>query len=307
MSQYVGCEHARELLDGLVDGELSMADQLAVESHLRWCRTCTLRVEDMRLIGASIRMGSPVSGPDIARDAAVAAINDAVLMRLRAEHDVSLAVRLRDMFSDRRLLWPALGASAAVVLCLGVASSVLHASTAEKPESLAAMIATLSDRGSERNPLRPADNGVSIPRIPTLDDGGAMEFEEALPQDDEVYLVRTVVSRDGRVTNYELLLAGSDGSTKPRELDVHEQAVIDVIRQMRFRPAQTPLGHPVAVDMVWMIAKTTAVVLPTMKINVSVNQPLPKDDTKPAAPDPAAAPERTSDHQRRQYRPSATA
>src|SRR5688500_18598754 len=211
MSQYVGCEQARELLDGLIDGELSMADQLAVESHLRWCRTCTLRVEDMRLIGASIRMGSAASEPDGHRDEAVAAINDAVLMRQRAERDASLAVRLRDMFSDRRLLWPALGATAAVVLCMGVASSVMHASTAEKPESLAAMIATLSDRGSERNPLRPADNGVSIPRIPTLDDGGAMEFEEALPQDDEVYLVRTVVSRDGRVTNYELLLAGSDG------------------------------------------------------------------------------------------------
>ncbi len=307
MSQYVGCDHARELLDGLIDGELSMADQLAVESHLRWCRTCTLRVEDMRLIGASIRIGSPVSAPDGHRDDAVAAINDAVLMRLRAERDASLGVRLRDMFSDRRLLWPALGATAAVVLCMGVASSVLHASAAQKPESLAAMIATLSDRGSERNPLRPADNGVSIPRIPSLDDGGAMEFEEALPQDDEVYLVRTVVSRDGRVTNYELLLAGSDGSTKPRELDVREQAVIDVIRQMRFRPAQTPLGHPVAVDMVWMIAKTTAVVLPTMKINVSVSQSLPKDDTKPAVQDPAAAPERSSDHQRRPYRPSATA
>jgi hypothetical protein len=307
MSQYVGCDHARELLDGLIDGELSMADQLAVESHLRWCRTCTLRVEDMRLIGASIRVGSPVCAPDGGRDEAVAAINDAVLMRLRAERDQSLAVRVREMFSDRRLLWPGLGATAAVLLCVGVASSVLEASATQKPQSLAAMIAVLSDRGSERNPLRPADNGVSIPRIPTLDDGGAMEFEEALRQDDEVYLVRTVVGRDGRVTNYELLLAGSDGSTKPRQLDAQEQAVIDVIRQTRFRPAQTPLGHPVAVDMVWMIAKTTAVVLPTMTINVSVMESLPKDVPKPAVEEPVAAPERSSDHKRWRYRSSTTA
>ena len=55
MTQYVGCDHARTLLEGLIDGELSMADQLAVESHLRWCDTCALRVEDMRLIGASLR------------------------------------------------------------------------------------------------------------------------------------------------------------------------------------------------------------------------------------------------------------
>ena len=302
MSKYVGCDRARDLLNGLIDGELSMADQLAVESHLRWCRTCTLRVEDMRLIGTSIRVGSPANVPDRHRDADVAAINDAVLMRLRAERDQSLAVRLRDMFSDRRLLWPALGATAAVLLCIGVASSVLQASTTEQPESLAAMIASLSDPGSERNPLRPAHNGVTIPRIPVLDVVGAMEFEDALRQDDEVYLVRTVVNRDGRVTNYELLLAGSDGSTRARALDVNEQAVIDVIRQTRFRPAQTPLGEPVAVDMVWMIAKTTAVVLPTMTISVSVMQPLPEDEPEPAVQDPVAVPERSSDHQRRQYR-----
>ena len=58
MTQYVGCTQARELLDGLIDGELSMAEQLAVESHLRWCRDCTLRVQDMRLIGTVMRVGS---------------------------------------------------------------------------------------------------------------------------------------------------------------------------------------------------------------------------------------------------------
>ena len=48
MTQYVGCDHARTLLEGLIDGELSMADQLAVESHLRWCETCALRVSQWR-------------------------------------------------------------------------------------------------------------------------------------------------------------------------------------------------------------------------------------------------------------------
>jgi hypothetical protein len=307
MTQYVGCDQARGLLDGLVDDELSMADQLAVESHLRWCRTCALRVDDMRLIGTSIRMGAAAHQPDAERDAAVAAINDAVLMRVRAELDQSLAVRVREMFADMRLLWPALGATAAVLLCVGLASSVLQASSAEQPRSLAAMISALSEPGSERNPVRPAENGVSIPRIPQLDDGGAMEFEEALPDEDEVYLVRTVVSRDGRVTNYELLLTGRDGGTpaRARELAVQERAVLDVIRQTRFTPAQTPLGHAVAVDMVWMIAKTTAVVLPTMNVDVSVMQERPKDVPKPAVEDPSA-PGRTSTTRRLKYRLLAT-
>ena len=29
-----------------------------MESHLRWCRTCSARVEDMSLIGAAVRIGS---------------------------------------------------------------------------------------------------------------------------------------------------------------------------------------------------------------------------------------------------------
>jgi hypothetical protein len=311
MTQYVGCDQARDLLDGLIDDELSMNDQLAVESHLRWCRTCALRIEDMRLIGSALRAGSAANGPDGHRDPAVAAINDAVLMRLRAERDQSFGVRLRELFVDRRLLWPAVGATAAVMLCVGVASSVLHASAAERPDSLAAMIGALGNPGSERNPLRPADNGVSIPRMPgPLDEGGAMEFEEAMPEEDGVYLVRTVVDRDGRVANYEVLLDGGGATARRRpERPGHDKAVRDVIRETRFTPAQTPLGHAVAVDVVWMIAKTTAVVLPTLKVEVSVTERRHRDEPKPAVQDVPDPPGHTSTNQRlsRYRRPLATA
>jgi anti-sigma factor RsiW len=64
MMTYVGCEYAREHLDAFVDGELSVDEQVAVESHLRWCRTCAARVEDMQLIGNSIRLGSLVPRVD---------------------------------------------------------------------------------------------------------------------------------------------------------------------------------------------------------------------------------------------------
>ena len=64
MIPYVGCEYAREHLDGFVDGELSVDEQVAVESHLRWCRTCAARVEDLQLIGDSIRLGSPAPRAD---------------------------------------------------------------------------------------------------------------------------------------------------------------------------------------------------------------------------------------------------
>src|SRR5690606_37398447 len=100
MIPYVGCDHARELLEAFVDGELPLSDQVAVESHLRWCRTCMLRVEDMRLIGASLRLGSPVQrfGGDDTQ--ALAAIAAGTLMRARAEREDSLGVWLRELFVD---------------------------------------------------------------------------------------------------------------------------------------------------------------------------------------------------------------
>jgi anti-sigma factor RsiW len=299
MTQYVGCDHARDLLDGLIDGELSMAEQLAVESHLRWCRTCTLRLEDMRLIGASLRMGAAGGGPGrTPEESRVAAINEAVLARVRAEHEQSFGFRLREMFADMRLLWPALGATAAVAVCVGVAATVMQASTATQPESLAALIATLANPGSENNPMRPVNTrdplrdqqiGVSIPRL-TVDDamraGGMLD---ALPEEDVIYTIRTVVGRDGRVTNFEVLLDG-EPKARGRAIDHvgHQRAVLDALQQSRFVPAKTPLGQAVAVDMVWVIAKTTAVVEPSGAPGPALASPAgDKSGPKPALAEPA--------------------
>ncbi len=52
MTPYVGCElRARSGSRGSLDGELSVDEQVLVESHVRWCRTCAARIEDLQLIG----------------------------------------------------------------------------------------------------------------------------------------------------------------------------------------------------------------------------------------------------------------
>ncbi len=252
MTEYVGCEHARDMLDAFLDDELSMAEQVAMESHLRWCRTCALRVEDMRQIGASLRLGSPLqrSGTDDAR--AVAEMVAGTLIRVRAERDASFAVRLRELFVDMRLFWPALGASAAVAICIGVAGAVLQASTAQRPESLAAIIGTLSNPGSERNPRRP-DGGNTIPRM--LDD----EPLAGIPSEDGVFWLHAVVGRDGRIVTLESVQTDRAGSHyRTASHDQHVEAVLDAARQLRFAPAQTPTGDAVAVNMGWLIVMTTA-------------------------------------------------
>ena len=279
---YVGCDRARELLDGLLDDELQMTDQLAVESHLRWCRDCNLRVDDMRLIGAGLRLGASGTVAPREDEATVAALNEAVLMRVRAEREQSFGFRLREMFSDMRFMWPALGATFAVVICVSVAAGVLHASTADDPQSLRALYPHLAEPGTEQNLLRPANNGITIPRLNEDDARRAVGTLDQIPQDDVIYAVRTIVNQEGRISNFEVLL--SDGRiVDSRSAGVTlDRAVIDALQQSRFAPAYTPLGHAVAVDMVWVIAKTTAVAPPPAPFRAAPEKPQVK-----AVPEPA--------------------
>ena len=290
MTQYVGCERARTLLDGLIDGELSMADQLAVESHLRWCDTCALRVEDMRTIGASLRVQF-AAGP-VVPDETLTTLTEGLLVRVRAERAQSFPSRIREMLSDRRLLWPTLGATAAVVLCVAAAVSVLHASKLEDPESLAGMISALSSPGTERNPLRPADNGISIPRLSDEEGSRAGGALENVGDEDFIYAFRTVIGRDGRPGNSELLASGDSASVDSRGLAqaaAQELAMLDFVRQARFKPAQTPMGQAVAVDVVWLIAKTTAIPWPPESLRSGLAAAArAKEIAKPAVRVPAA-------------------
>jgi len=303
MTQYVGCVHARTLLEGLIDGELSMPDQLAVESHLRWCDTCALRVEDMRTIGDSLRAQS-ASRPiiDTAADDSLTALTEGVLVRVRAERDQSLRSRMREMVTDRRLLWPALGATSAVLLCVAAAFSVLHASISRTPESLAAMISALGSPGTIQRPLRPADNGISIPRLSHDEVGRIGHALELMPEDDVIYAVRTVVGSDGSVADWEILLS-DEGLANSKAQD---NAVLNAVRKTRFMPAQTPMGQAVAVDVVLVIAKTTAVMAPVSLRNRAPVEVKAKEITKPPAAVPAAPP-LSGQPAESDVRPSATA
>ena len=259
MIPYLGCETARELLEPFMDGELDVDAQVAVEAHLRWCRTCTARVEDLTTIGAAVRVGPPSVRPDVDDGRSLGALQSAVLTRVRAERDQSFGVQFRELFSDRRLLWPALGASVAVLISLCGAFAVMHFATVERPDSLAALIASVRPEavpGSDANPLS-LDPTVLAPRISS--DVAALD---RITDDEAVLAVATVVTREGRVANYELLLprdsALERGTSAHSDGDV--AALLHAVKQSRFRPAQQgSAGRPVAVNMVWLFARTTAV------------------------------------------------
>jgi hypothetical protein len=252
MTRYIGCETARTLLDAFVDGELVVDEQVTVEAHLRWCETCAARVEDAGIIGAAVGIGSPMTRSAVVDDRTMAAMQDDVLSRISAEHDQSFGVRVRAMFEDMHLLWPALGATCAVLICLAGATTVLYATNEEHPDSLAAMISTVSDR-FEKNPLL-LDNTVVIPR--GLDDGPTLDVAD----DDAMFAFAAVVSTEGRIADSTLLLSQRDVARTNHDRRSHQREVDDLLRQVkqsRFEPAQALSGRKAPVNMVWLIARTT--------------------------------------------------
>lgn len=278
MIPYITCEAAIERLEPFIDGELGVEEQVALESHLRWCAVCEARLDDMQLIGASLRLRHHQDAvpPTTASD--LATMRSSVLERVRAERDLSVRVRLRQMFADTRLLWTALGATASVLVCVGVASGVFNAATElEQRDSLAGMINMLANPGSDQNP-RVLDGRVSLPRALRPDlvlNGGA--------DDDVAFAVSAIVTREGRISNYELLLserASSRRHQRAAELDIEAPAVMDAVSRSRFAPAKDAQG-PVAVNVVWLVTRTT--VKPPAEVQVIRIKPSRPDVVAPAA------------------------
>jgi hypothetical protein len=275
MTPYLTCEAALDRLDAFVDGELPVDEQVALESHLRWCRVCEARVADMQLIGSSLRLVAHAS-ENSSDPRELAAMQSGVLARIRAERDQSWAAQLSGLFVDMRFLWPALGATAAVITCIFTATGVFAAATAEEnSRSMAAMIEMLAHPGSDRNPLS-LDRRISAPRA--LD--ASLVFD-SISDDDAVYAVSAVVTMDGRVSNYELLMSERDQVRRHGEAsDVEAEAFLAAVKRSRFEPAQLWAGGPVAVNVVWLVARTTVKGTPTAAI---LPEPRPRAVPTPAA------------------------
>src|SRR5215831_6049629 len=52
------CKETKTLLNAYVDGELDSAGSLAVETHMRGCRSCLGEVENLHALASAIKSGS---------------------------------------------------------------------------------------------------------------------------------------------------------------------------------------------------------------------------------------------------------
>jgi hypothetical protein len=291
--RYVGCDYARQRLDAFADGELPMGDQVLVETHLRWCQTCAARLEDTQTIGASLRMSARAHAVPEDLGRALAAMQAEVVAQSHTEYEQSLAVRVQELFSDMRLWWPAMGATVAVALCVGVASNIWKATSVQQPASLAAVIESLADQ-----PQR-LDAAMYLPRL--ADNGEGFDAEMLAQHDgenhqDELTAVALVLTREGTIGSYALLeQSGNRYVPVPgaERADDEMEGVLHAVRQARFAPAQRPGGQVVAVNMVLLVARTTVKAShQTIDLGTPLTRPVlavPPPVAKPASLPPEGA------------------
>lgn len=245
-----GCRTVRRQLSAHRDGELPVAEQIAVEAHLRTCKACAAEVVDFEALGALLRRGVALE----ADDQPLAGLAATVVSRVKAEREQSLRGWTERVFEDMHFVWAGLGAAGATLACLAIIFGIFYYATRERADSLGGVMAAMSiPAGSNENPLQ-VDGRIALP---SATDGDAFP-EAVLPDEEEsVFALAASLTREGRIANLELLHAEATGGN-PRSAEREKEilTLLDSISKTRFAPARYG-NAPVAVNMVWLYTQLT--------------------------------------------------
>jgi len=255
----LSCVGSRRRLSAFQDGELPVSEQAAMNAHVRHCRACAAELDSLREVGEVIRGGAAAIA---ARHAgAMDDLQADTLGRLSAEREESVSAQFSRAFQDMRLGFAAVGSTAATfVSILFVIGIFYFAPRTERPDSLAGMIVTLEAEtiGMDSSILSPRSSEME-----SLSDG-------LVSEEDEVFALSAVVTRDGRIANLEYLSDQSSNSDRARAI-----RLLDNLSRARFEPARMG-GTAVAVKKVFVLAHTT----------VRAKMPVtPKQSAAPRGPD----------------------
>lgn len=243
MIHRMSCDAVRDDLDAFHDGELALEQQLLVREHLEACVACALEHHELEVLRRGLREmpGDRLAAPP-------ESWTGAVLEQAKVERQLSWHTWLLGVFDDMHLVWPALGATAAVLVCLLASAEVMQATNDQRPDSLAGVIGYLASPGSNVNPAR-IDGFTEVPRRHESD-------HWPLASEDAVLTLSAVVTREGRIQSVEMLAAEQARALKVKPEVV--LAMLDAASRAQFEPARAG-GAPIAVSMVWLLAHTTVV------------------------------------------------
>lgn len=241
------CDDVRDRLQALLDDELAVGDYAPVTAHLDACASCASDLDDYRAVGRALRASvDPMAVPTDA----LALMASRVVSLTAAEARQSVRARVSVAFEDMRMVLACGGALAAALFCAVALAGILNGATYGNADSLAALMARMSARGTTENPF-------SVdPRIlpPTLFEGSMMMpvvLVDNVPYGtrDDDYAFQAVVTPDGHVAGVEML---SGRSIDPRALEL-----LRSIHGARLAPARLKDGRRVAVSFVWLHSDVT--------------------------------------------------
>lgn len=239
------CSAVRRRLQAFHDGELRIGDQIAVGAHLDGCVVCADTLDDLQSVAAGIKLCAP--GRDgLSRDEAVA-LTSRVISRRKAEEDAAFIARVRRVFDDIRLVYAGGGAAVATIVCVTIMLGMMRFATAERPDSLAAIVDLMATPGS--TPSTIAIDAASHQR-------GTARFQAAYEsaEEDAVFTLAALVTRQGRLSNLDRLRAagGRAGSDQAKLV----KGLMDAVTRARFEPGSVSSPTPTS-GMVWLVTKTT--------------------------------------------------
>lgn len=228
------CPAARRLLHAFHDEELPISDQIAVGAHLEWCDGCAADFAALGRLRGALRALTPGRAALSWDDDA--SLQRSVVGRVNAERATSWTAQARELFDDMQLVYAGAGATMAAVLSVVFMIGLMR--FAPSP-------------GSNQNPVQVGEH-VLMPR--------ALHEPFATPSGgagDTAFMLAAVVTREGTIENLELLSPISGPTAAPGTEEARMVAhLLGAVSRARFEPARLA-GLPVAVNMVWLVARTT--------------------------------------------------
>ena len=236
----LSCVAARRRLSAFLDGELPVADVVAVDGHLCRCRACADELTAMRGVGEMLRTRSVAAAANCASD--LEDLEKDIMSRLAAEREESVSAQVSRAFQDMRLGLAALCSTGATMVSVLLVVGIFYfAPLSERPDSLAGMMETLGA------PAIGMDSRILSPRS---SEAGALP-DGLVSEEDEVFALAAVVTRNGRLVSPEVL------STQLSEAErARVNRLLDGISRARFEPARMG-GAAVSVKTVFVLASTT--------------------------------------------------
>jgi hypothetical protein len=237
----LSCGGVARRLSAFHDGELPVEAQVAVAAHVRACRTCASEVAGVRGLGDLIRTSAAARAEQ--GEVNFDRLQADIMARLAAEREESVPAQVSRAFEDMRLGFAALGSTVATLVSILIVIGIFSfGPRSERSDSIAGLLETMGAPTVGMDSSR-----IMMPRA--AGEGTASDL--SVNEEDAVFALSAVVTRNGRIVNLEY--ASDQGAGADRE---RVERLLDELKRARFEPARRG-GAPVAVKTVFLLAHTT--------------------------------------------------